>query len=92
MIIFNSYPLIQKYVIDPYYAEQGKDNPEYDYLKPLDEDESVFTDKGGEEAPIEGKSAKKKKKGKTISWLFEKKSDLNKKIQKNPLQKEKYVI
>lgn len=67
VIIFNSYPLIQKYVIDPYYAEQGKDNPEYDYLKPLDEDESVFTDKGGEEAPIEGKSAKKKKKGKTIS-------------------------
>lgn len=67
VIIFNSYPLIQKYVIDPFYEEQGKDNPEYDYLKPLDEDESVFTDKGGEEAPIEGKSTKKKKKGKTIS-------------------------
>lgn len=67
VIVFNSYPLIQKYVIDPYYEEQGKDNPEYDYLKPLDEDESVFTDKGGEEAPIEGKSAKKKTKGKTIS-------------------------
>ncbi|MGN1107698.1 MAG: YesL family protein [Huintestinicola sp.] len=67
VIVFNSYPLIQKYVIDPYYEEQGKDNPEYDYLKPLDEEDTVFTDKGGEEAPIEGKSAKNKKKGKTIS-------------------------
>lgn len=67
VIVFNSYPLIQKYVIDPYYEEQGRDNPEYDYLKPLDEEETVFTDKGGEETPIEGNSAKKKKKGKTIS-------------------------
>lgn len=65
IIVFNSYPLIQKYVIDPYYEEQGKDNPEYDYLKPLDADDAVFLDKGGEEAPIEGK--KKKKKGRTIS-------------------------
>lgn len=66
VIIFNSYPLIQKYVIDPYYEEQGRDNPEYDYLKPLDEEDMVFTDKGGEEAPIEGKKSKKKK-GRTIS-------------------------
>lgn len=65
---FNSYPLIQKYVIDPYYEEQGKDNPEYDFLKPLDADEAIFLDKGGEEAPIEGKKSKSKKnKGKTIS-------------------------
>lgn len=65
VIIFNSYPLIQKYVIDPYYEEKGMDNPEYDYLKPLDAEDAVFLDKGGEEAPIEGK--KKKSKGKTIS-------------------------
>ncbi len=65
VIIFNSYPLIQKYVIDPFYAEKGMDNPEYDYLKPLDAEDAVFLDKGGEEAPIEGK--KKKTKGKTIS-------------------------
>jgi len=41
------------------------DNPEYDYLKPLTADESVFTDRGGEEIPIDGKG--KKKKGKIIS-------------------------
>ncbi|MGN1090701.1 MAG: YesL family protein [Huintestinicola sp.] len=68
VIMFNSYPQIQKYVINPYYENQGLDNPEYDYLKPLDADDAVFIDKGGEEAPIEGKSSgKKKKKGKVIS-------------------------
>lgn len=64
VIMFNSYPLIQKYVINPFYEEQGKDNPEYDYLKPLDTEDAVFLDKGGEEAPIEGKKGKK---GRTIS-------------------------
>lgn len=64
VIMYNSYPLIQKYVINPYYEERGMDNPEYDYLKPLSAEESVFTDMGGQEAPIEGK---KKKKGKIIS-------------------------
>ncbi|MCH5349404.1 MAG: DUF624 domain-containing protein [Oscillospiraceae bacterium] len=63
VIMYNSYPQIQKYVINPYYEERGMDNPEYDYLKPLSADESVFTDRGGEETPIEGK----KKKGKIIS-------------------------
>lgn len=63
--MFNSYPIIQKYVINPYYEECGMDNPEYDYLKPLDEEDSVFVDKGGQEAPVEPE--KKKKKGKTIS-------------------------
>ncbi len=67
VIIFNSYPLIQKYVIDPFYAEKGQDNPEYDYLKPLDAEDAVFLDKGGEEAPTESKAKQKKKKGKTIS-------------------------
>lgn len=66
IIMFNSYPQIQKYVINPYYEEKGMDNPEYDYLKPLDAEESVFTDRGGEETPIEGKKEKKKK-GKIIS-------------------------
>ncbi|MDE7294060.1 MAG: DUF624 domain-containing protein [Oscillospiraceae bacterium] len=66
--VFNSYPLIQKYVIDPYYEERGETNPEYDYLKPLDAEDAVFLDRGGEEAPVEGsKEKKKKKKGKTIS-------------------------
>lgn len=64
VIMYNSYPMIQKYVINPYYEERGMDNPEYDYLKPLSAEDSVFTDMGGQEAPIEGK---KKKKGKIIS-------------------------
>lgn len=65
IIVFNSYPLIQKYVINPFYEEKGMDNPEYDYLKPLDAEDAVFLDRGGEEAPVESK--KTKKKGKTIS-------------------------
>lgn len=64
VIMYNSYPQIQKYVINPYYEERGMDNPEYDYLKPLSAEDSVFTDMGGVEAPLEGK---KKKKGKIIS-------------------------
>lgn len=61
--VFNSYPVIQKYVIDPYYEQKGEENPEYAYLKPLDPEDSVFVDRGGSEAPIGSKS----KKGKTIS-------------------------
>lgn len=64
VIMYNSYPQIQKYVINPYYEERGMDNPEYDYLKPMSAEESVFTDMGGQEAPIE---SKRKKKGKIIS-------------------------
>ncbi|MBQ4310559.1 MAG: DUF624 domain-containing protein [Oscillospiraceae bacterium] len=64
LIMFNSYPAIQKYVIEPFYKEQGRDNPEYDYLKPLVEDDSIFTDKGGEEKTVE---PEKEKKGKVIS-------------------------
>lgn len=64
VIMYNSYPQIQKYVINPYYEERGMDNPEYDYLKPLSEEDSVFTDMGGKEAATE---SKKNKKGKIIS-------------------------
>lgn len=52
LIMFNSYPLIQKYVIDPYYEERGESNPEYAYLEPLDEEDAIFTDMGGKEAPV----------------------------------------
>lgn len=65
VIMFNSYPQIQKYVIDPYYEERGEINPEYGYLAAGDPEETVFTDKGGEEMPIESK--KNGKKNKTIS-------------------------
>lgn len=66
---YNCYPYVQKYVVEPYYKAIGKDNPEYDYLKPAGmEDINVFEDKGGEEAPIvKTKSTKTGKKNKTIS-------------------------
>ena len=67
VIMYNSYPQIQKYVINPYYEEKGMDNPEYDYLKPLSADESVFLDRGAEETPDGSQKSKKKKKGKIIS-------------------------
>ncbi|MCC8196112.1 MAG: DUF624 domain-containing protein [Ruminococcus sp.] len=47
---FNCYPVIRKYVIQPYYDERGERNPELDYI---DEDgETVFVDAPElEEAP-----------------------------------------
>lgn len=66
LIMFNSYPLIQKYVIDPYYEERGESNPEYAYLEPLDEEDAIFTDMGGKEAPVASskeKSGSSKSKG-----------------------------
>lgn len=66
VIMFNSYPQIQKYVIDPYYEERGEVNPEYGVYSAEDEDDILFVDKGGEEAPIESKKTKQKK-NKTIS-------------------------
>lgn len=62
VIMFNSYPQIQKYVIDPYYEERGEVNPEYGVYSAEDEDDILFVDKGGEEAPIESKKTKQKKK------------------------------
>ncbi|MDR0991415.1 MAG: DUF624 domain-containing protein [Ruminococcus sp.] len=43
MIFFRSYPIVQKYVIDPFYALQNKTNPEYgeDY----DISEALFSDR-----------------------------------------------
>lgn len=64
VIMFNSYPQIQKYVIDPYYEDRGEANPEYGSFS--DDDEVLFTDKGGEEAVIESDKSKRKK-NKTIS-------------------------
>lgn len=63
IICFNSYPLIQKYIINPYYETSGEENPENRHLKPLDDDEVVFADKGGSELPIKGEAHSK---GKTI--------------------------
>lgn len=64
IICYNSYPVIQKYIINPYYETSGEQNPETRYLQPLDEEEALFEDQGGKEAPI---NAPKSVKGKTIS-------------------------
>ncbi|WP_294411962.1 DUF624 domain-containing protein [uncultured Ruminococcus sp.] len=60
---FISYPVIQKYVINPYYTSIGEINPELIDDTP-DEDERIFEDMGGKEKPIEKRS---KGKGKRIS-------------------------
>lgn len=60
---FNSYPVIQKFVINPYYASIGEVNPELAEDEP-DGEEPVFQDMGGKEKPIE---KRKKGKGKRIS-------------------------
>ena len=61
-VMFIHYPVIQKYVINPYYEETGEKNPEEEELPP--EEERVFTDRGGSEKPIQKQKAKK---GKIIS-------------------------
>jgi uncharacterized membrane protein YesL len=43
MIFFRSYPVIQKYVIDPFYALQNKTNPEYG--EEYDVDDVLFSDR-----------------------------------------------
>ena len=60
---FISYPIIQKYVINPYYTSIGEINPELVDDSPTDE-ERIFQDMGGKEKPIEKRT---KGKGKRIS-------------------------
>lgn len=51
IIVFNCYPVIEKYVINPFYEAKNEDNPDYDYLKT--ESDAVFEDKGGKEKTVE---------------------------------------
>ncbi|MCR5601700.1 MAG: DUF624 domain-containing protein [Ruminococcus sp.] len=60
---FVCYPVVQKYVINPYYTSIGEVNPELVDETPTAE-ERVFEDMGGKEAPVE---KRKKGKGKRIS-------------------------
>lgn len=63
MTCFNSYPVIQKFVINPYYTSIGEVNPELmDDIAP--ETERISEDMGGKEKPIE---KRRKTKGKRIS-------------------------
>ncbi len=61
-VMFIHYPVIQKFVINPYYEQTGEANPESD--EEPDEEERVFTDRGGSEEPAPKESGKK---GKVIS-------------------------
>ena len=63
-VCFNSYPIIQKYVINPYYDSIGETNPELDNDDEENSEEVIFEDMGGKEKPIE---KRKKGKGKRIS-------------------------
>ncbi len=63
-VCFNSYPAIQKYVINPYYESIGQINPELVDFDIDDDEEPIFEDMGGKEKPIE---KRKKGKGKRIS-------------------------
>lgn len=47
---FCAYPVIRKYIIDPYYEARGEVNPEYTRYE-VEEGESLFTDRGGFEEP-----------------------------------------
>lgn len=70
IIGYNCYPIIRKYVIQPYYDTRGEKNPEYDYLRPASEEDAIFEDKGGTEAPINlprGDGRKKASRGKSGS-------------------------
>lgn len=47
MICFNTYPIIRKQIIQPFYDLRGELNPEFSNLNPHEEVKSVFIDKGG---------------------------------------------
>ncbi|MCD8329062.1 MAG: DUF624 domain-containing protein [Ruminococcus sp.] len=59
LICFNCFPVIRKYVIDPYYEKRRETSPEY-RLAEQTEKEAVFEDKGGQEAPIKAPKNKNK--------------------------------
>jgi uncharacterized membrane protein YesL len=64
LMVFNTYPVIQKYIITPFYEEKGEKNPEiHDYSADKDDEEVLFEDFGGREAAIKSKP---KPKGKVI--------------------------
>lgn len=59
MYAFNCFPIIRKYVIQPYYDERGEDNPEFSYRDT--EDEAVFVDTPETEIPQELPETSKKR-------------------------------
>lgn len=65
VICFNSYPVIQKYIINPYYEQRGEINPELmgEMEVEPDPEETLFEDMGGKETPIVKKKGAKAKNG-----------------------------
>ncbi len=68
VICFNSYPVIQKYIINPYYEQRGEINPELlgdiETEHDPESEDVLFEDMGGKEKPVvTGKKAKEKKSG-----------------------------
>ncbi len=63
IISYNCYPIIRKYVIQPYYDSKGEKNPEFDYLRPATGEDAIFEDKGGKEQPIKGSKPPKRSGG-----------------------------
>ncbi len=54
---FNCYPVIQKYIVNPYYESRGMRNPELS--EETEEEERIFTDRGGSEPEIRKKNQAK---------------------------------
>jgi len=65
IVCFCCYPVVQKYVINPYYEHRGEENPEAQKNYSESDEETLFEDMGGKEKPVDIK--KKTKKGKIIS-------------------------
>ncbi len=61
VISYNCYPIIRKYVIQPYYDSKGEKNPEFDYLRPATGEDAIFEDKGGKEEPIKVSKEQRKR-------------------------------
>lgn len=64
IVCFNSYPIVQKYVINPYYTSIGKVNPELSDESEDDSFEPICKDMSAFEEPV---AKRKKGKGKRIS-------------------------
>lgn len=45
IVCFNSYPIIRKYIIQPYYDQRGELNPEFEYLVGSEGEKASFVDK-----------------------------------------------
>ena len=66
IILFNSYKLVDKYVIAPYYEQTEQERPDEFHPKNPEALEPVFEDMGSREVTVETKAPKQKGKTRTI--------------------------